>query len=348
MNSGTSPGTSSRRRVSACISPSSTTSAIFCSIVAPIPGSSFACPSSASCDGRRRVTDARGGAAVGEHPEARLAEQLRQVGQQVELVGDLRVAGQRLATRRSYVRLCVIRHACDRLHPTYNERENLERMVVALGDVLDLERDRILVVDDNSPDGTGEIADRLSAELPWVDVSTESAKRASGGRTSTPFGTCSAATRSTCSRWTATSLRPAGPAAADCGLRGRRRPGARLALRLRRRHAQLGLVRRFISRGGSLYAQAFLGVGVRDLTGGFKCFSRNVLETIDLAAVTTNGYAFQIELTYRALRRGFRVKEVPITFVDREVGGSKMSRAIVAEAVWKVPALRLRALGGRL
>jgi dolichol-phosphate mannosyltransferase len=102
-----------------------------------------------------------------------------------------------------------------------------------------------------------------------------------------------------------------------------------------------GLLRRLISRGGSLYAQLLLGVPVRDLTGGFKCYRRAVLETIDLDAIESKGYAFQIETTYRALRAGFRVVEVPIVFTDREVGGSKMSKAIVLEAVWKVPALRL-------
>ena len=109
-----------------------------------------------------------------------------------------------------------------------------------------------------------------------------------------------------------------------------------------------GLARRLVSRGGSLYARVILGVPVHDLTGGFKCFRRAVLETIALDSVTANGYAFQIEITYRALRSGFRIVELPITFVDRAVGGSKMSRAIVAEAIWKVPALRLRALSGRL
>jgi dolichol-phosphate mannosyltransferase len=109
-----------------------------------------------------------------------------------------------------------------------------------------------------------------------------------------------------------------------------------------------GLVRRFISRGGSLYAQVLLQLGIRDLTGGFKCYRRTVLETIDLDAITSRGYAFQIETTYRTLRAGFRVVEVPIVFADREVGGSKMSRAIVLEAIWKVPILRLRALAGRL
>ena len=109
-----------------------------------------------------------------------------------------------------------------------------------------------------------------------------------------------------------------------------------------------GLVRRFISRGGSLYAQVLLQLGIRDLTGGFKCYRRRVLETIDLDAIDSRGYAFQIETTYRAIRAGFSVVEVPITFADREVGGSKMSNAIVLEAIWKVPALRLRALAGRL
>jgi dolichol-phosphate mannosyltransferase len=109
-----------------------------------------------------------------------------------------------------------------------------------------------------------------------------------------------------------------------------------------------GFVRRFISRGGSLYAQVLLQLGVRDLTGGFKCYRRKVLETIDLDDISSLGYAFQIETTYRALRAGFRVVEVPITFADREVGGSKMSKSIILEAIWKVPILRARALLRRL
>jgi dolichol-phosphate mannosyltransferase len=111
---------------------------------------------------------------------------------------------------------------------------------------------------------------------------------------------------------------------------------------------QWGAVRRFISLGGNVYAQVWLGSRLRDLTGGFKCFRRRVLETVDLAAIGSKGYAFQIETTYRVLRAGFRVVEVPIAFTDREQGHSKMSRAIVLEAIWKVPLLRLRALGGRL
>ena len=109
-----------------------------------------------------------------------------------------------------------------------------------------------------------------------------------------------------------------------------------------------GIVRRFVSAGGSWYARLLLGAQVRDLTGGFKCYRGEVLEAIDLAAIRSKGYAFQIETTYRALRKGFKVVEIPITFVDREAGGSKMSNAIVAEAIWKVPMLRLAALAGRL
>ena len=109
-----------------------------------------------------------------------------------------------------------------------------------------------------------------------------------------------------------------------------------------------GRIRRFVSAGGSWYARTWLGVPVRDLTGGFKCYRRAALEAIPLDAIHARGYAFQIETTYRVLRQGGKVVEVPITFVDRKVGGSKMAKTIVLEAIWKVPALRLRALGGRL
>ncbi len=101
-----------------------------------------------------------------------------------------------------------------------------------------------------------------------------------------------------------------------------------------------GPLRRAISRGGSAYARFVLGVGVRDLTGGFKCFRREVLEEIDLDSIQARGYAFQVEMTYRAIRSGFKVVEVPIVFRDRRAGSSKMDRSIVAEAVWRVPLLR--------
>jgi dolichol-phosphate mannosyltransferase len=190
--------------------------------------------------------------------------------------------------------------------PTYNEHENLEPMVRALR-ALPLEDLHVLVIDDASPDGTGEIADRLAATGERVHVLHRPRKEG---------------------------------ADADLVLGSRYVPGGSIP--------NWGLVRRFISRGGSLYAQILLQLGVRDLTGGFKCYRRAVLEQIDLDAITSLGYAFQIETTYRTLRAGFKVVEVPIRFVDREVGGSKMSKAIVAEAVWKVPLLRVRALLGRL
>jgi dolichol-phosphate mannosyltransferase len=233
--------------------------------------------------------------------------------------------------------------------PTYNELENLERIVTALASVLDTEQDRVLVVDDGSPDGTGRVADWLAAEHPWVHVLHRERKEGIGRAYLAAFA----------------RLLPEQPEFVlemDCDFSHDPRDVPRLIatcadgtdLALGSRYVDGGgtrnwsLLRRAISRGGCVYAQALLGVGVRDLTGGFKCFRRAVLESIDLGAVTTNGYAFQIELTYRALRKGFRVQEIPITFVDREVGGSKMSRAIVVEAAWKVPALKLRALTGRL
>jgi len=231
--------------------------------------------------------------------------------------------------------------------PTYNERENLEPMVRALGG-LGLEGLEVLVIDDASPDGTGEIADRLSAELPWVHVLHRERKEGlgpaylAGFRRALELG-ADFVFELDCdfSHDPADVPRLAEAAAsADLVLGSRYVPGGGTR--------NWGLLRRFISRGGSLYAQALLQLGIRDLTGGFKCYRRTVLETIDLDAISSLGYAFQIETTYRALRAGFSVVEVPITFADREVGGSKMSKAIVLEAVWKVPLLRLRALAGRL
>jgi dolichol-phosphate mannosyltransferase len=231
--------------------------------------------------------------------------------------------------------------------PTYNERENLEPMVHALADVLGSD-DRVLVVDDNSPDGTGEIADRLAAELAFVDVLHRPRKEGLGPAYLAAFERALADGAELVLEMDCDfSHRPEdarrlidAAAGADLVLGSRYVPGGHVG--------NWGLGRRVISRGGSLYAQLLLGVAVRDLTGGFKCYRRAVLERIDLDAIDSRGYAFQIETTYRALRAGFRVVEVPISFVDREVGGSKMSRAIVLEAIWKVPALRLAALRGRL
>jgi dolichol-phosphate mannosyltransferase len=231
--------------------------------------------------------------------------------------------------------------------PTYNERENLESMVRALGD-LGLEGLEVLVIDDASPDGTGEIADRLVEELPWVHVLHRERKEGlgpaylAGFRRGLELG-ADLVFEMDCdfSHDPADVPRVAAAAAdADLVLGSRYVEGGGTR--------NWGLVRRFISRGGSLYAQVLLQLRIRDLTGGFKCYRRAVLETIDVDAITSRGYAFQIETTYRALRAGFRVVEIPITFADREVGGSKMSKAIVLEAIWKVPVLRLRAVAGRL
>jgi len=227
--------------------------------------------------------------------------------------------------------------------PTYNERENLERMVRALG----AHGVEVLVIDDGSPDGTGELADRLAEELPYVAVLHRPRKEGLGPAYLAGFRRALAegaelVLEMDCDFSHDPADVPrllAGAERADLVLGSRYVPGGRVG--------NWGVLRRVISRGGSLYAQLLLGARVRDLTGGFKCYRREVLERIDLDAIRSKGYAFQIETTYRALRAGFRVEEVPITFVDREEGGSKMSKAIVVEAVWKVPALRLAALRGR-
>jgi dolichol-phosphate mannosyltransferase len=231
--------------------------------------------------------------------------------------------------------------------PTYNERENLEPTVRALGGVLE-NGDRVLVIDDDSPDGTGHVADRLAGELSWVDVLHRPEKEGLGPAYLAGFrhaleGDAELVLEMDCDRSHDPADVPRLRAAAenaDLVLGSRYVEGG--AIR------NWGFVRRVVSASGSLYARFVLGVSVRDLTGGFKCYRRSVLETIDLDAVRSRGYAFQIETTYRALRAAFRVVEVPVTFVDREVGGSKMSRAIVLEAIWKVPALRWAALRGRL
>ena len=228
--------------------------------------------------------------------------------------------------------------------PTYNERDNLERMVRALGE----HGVSVLVIDDNSPDGTGELADRLARELPHVEVLHRERKDGLGPAYLAGFQRALAdgsdlILEMDCDFSHDPADVPRLIAATDeaeLALGSRYVPGG--AVR------NWGVVRRAISAGGSLYARLLLGVGVRDLTGGFKCYRRAVLETIDLDAITSKGYAFQIETTYRALRAGFRVVEVPITFVDREEGGSKMSKAIVLEGFWKVPVLRVKALRAQL
>jgi dolichol-phosphate mannosyltransferase len=218
--------------------------------------------------------------------------------------------------------------------PTFDERENLERIcraILAASSALD-----VLVIDDNSPDGTGEIADRLAAEEPRVHVLHRAGKEGLGKAYLAGFAWALARGYRLVLEMDADfSHDPAhlpailaAAADADLVLGSRYVSGGGTV--------NWGLGRRLLSRGGSLYARTILGVEVRDLTGGFKCFRREVLAAIDLPSVACTGYAFQIELTYRALRRGFRVVEVPIVFADRRVGHSKMSRRIVLEALLKV------------
>lgn len=208
---------------------------------------------------------------------------------------------------------------------------------------------RVLVIDDNSPDGTGELADRLAAELEGVSVLHRTRKEGLGPAYLAGFRE---ALRSDAEYVVEMDcdfshdprdlprLVEACQAGADVALGSRYVEGGGTR--------NWGLGRRIVSAGGSLYARTLLGVPIRDLTGGFKCFRRAVLERLDLDAIHAKGYAFQIETTYRALRAGFRVVEVPILFTDRARGSSKMSRSIVLEAAVRVPALRLAALAGRL
>jgi len=227
--------------------------------------------------------------------------------------------------------------------PTYNERENVERMVRALHAVgVD-----VLVIDDGSPDGTGEIADRLAAELHGVGVLHRPTKEGlgpaylAGFRRALDEGADLILEMDCDFSHDPADVPRLVAAAQDADLV----LGSRYVKGGGTRH--WGLLRRFISRGGSLYAQVLLGLRVRDLTGGFKCYRRAVLEALPLDEIHSKGYAFQIETTYRARRKGFTVREVPIIFIDRVEGGSKMSRTIVVEAVWKVPMLRFEALRGR-
>ncbi len=229
--------------------------------------------------------------------------------------------------------------------PTYNERENIEPMLRALGEILG-PADRVLVIDDNSPDGTGRRADELAAVLGYVDVLHRERKEGLGPAYLAGFRQALDAgaeliVEMDCDFSHDPNDVPrllAAAEEADVVLGSRYVPGGSVE--------NWNALRRFISAGGSLYARIVLGVPVRDLTGGFKCIRRAVLEAIDLDAIHSRGYAFQIELTYRALRKGFRVQEVPIRFVDRQVGGSKMSRMIVLEAIWKLPLVRLAGFRG--
>ena len=247
--------------------------------------------------------------------------------------------------------------------PTYNEAENIEPIVLAAGQVLagasarlpsvadvgkSKEGFRVLVVDDSSPDGTGELADQLAAEHDWVEVLHRAEKNGIGPAYLAGFrhaldrgagyvmemDSDFSHDPADLARLLEATARGSAGGDADLALGSRYVPGGGVT--------DWGLLRRLVSEGGSTYARWVLSLQVRDLTGGFKCFRREVLEAIHFDSVRSQGYAFQVELTYRAVRAGFRVVEVPIVFRDRQRGQSKMSWRIAAEAMWLVPRLRFR------
>lgn len=231
--------------------------------------------------------------------------------------------------------------------PTYNERDNLEPFLEGVFEVLP--DAHVLVVDDASPDGTGRLADEMAAEDPRIHVLHRAGKMGIGSAYIEAFG------------WglrhgyevlfemdTDLSHDPrylpdflqAVAEGADVVIGSRNIPGGGVE--------GWGLGRHVLSRGGSLYSRTILGLGIHDLTSGYKAFRREVLQAIDLSQVRSEGYSFQIELTYRAVKNGFRIAEVPIVFVDRRAGQSKMSKRIFAEAVVMVWKLRFDALRNRL
>ncbi len=225
--------------------------------------------------------------------------------------------------------------------PTYNEAANLEAIVAEALEQLPPAR-RLLVVDDSSPDGTGRIADRLAEGRDDVSVLHRPAKRGLGPAYVAGFRQALAGGAELIAHMDADFshdpadlprlLEAAGDA--DLVLGSRYVEGGGVA--------DWGPGRRAISRWGSAYARAALGVEIQDLTGGFKVFRRRALEAIDLGSLASFGYAFQVETTFRTIRAGFRVVEVPITFRDRRVGQSKMTGSVMLEAAWRVPAMRLR------
>lgn len=239
--------------------------------------------------------------------------------------------------------------------PTYNEKENLERMIGALADEFrthDL-NGSVLVIDDGSPDGTGEIADRLAEQHDWVHVLHRTQKEGLGKAYLAGFAACLQEGAELIMEM-------------DCDFSHDPADVHRLIAAASRADVVLGSRnvpeggirnwpwhRRFLSKGGSFYARNILRLPVRDLTGGFKCFRREVLERLNLDSIDAQGYSFQIEMTYRALQAGYTVVEVPIIFIDREFGTSKMSGNIMLEAMWRVWKLRFspahpRIVGGTL
>jgi len=229
--------------------------------------------------------------------------------------------------------------------PTFNEAENIEGIVARIVGVLELlapEDFRVLIVDDDSPDGTGLIADGLAAVHPAIEVLHRREREGLGPAYVAGFRRALAggagyvlemdADGSHDPRDLGRLLSVVRDGGADLALGSRYVAGGHIS--------DWSPLRRATSRGGCWYARTVLGLDVRDLTGGFKCFAAEVLDAIDLPTLRCCGYGFQVELTYRAVRAGFRVQEVPITFHDRMRGSSKMSWRIALEAAWLVPQLR--------
>jgi dolichol-phosphate mannosyltransferase len=225
--------------------------------------------------------------------------------------------------------------------PTYNEAGNLERFVKAVRAVLPASA-QILIVDDNSPDGTGKIADRLAAEEPNTTVLHRPHKEGLGPAYIAGFRRALAGGADLVLEMDSDFSHDPKylPALLDAAERADLVIGSRYVTG--GGVADWGAVRRVISRGGSTYARLVLGLEVKDLTAGFKCFRREVLEALDLDSIESRGYAFQVEITYRTLQQGFRVAEVPIVFRDRQEGSSKIDRSVITEALWRVPLLRFR------
>ncbi|HXV35304.1 MAG TPA: polyprenol monophosphomannose synthase [Gaiellaceae bacterium] len=234
--------------------------------------------------------------------------------------------------------------------PTYDERENLEPMVRALGSVLAEHGldGRVLVIDDASPDGTGELADELARGLGFVDVLHRERKEGLGPAYIAGFERALGSGAELVATIDCDFSHD--PADLPRLVEATARAGIALGSRYVRGGGteNWGALRRLVSRGGSVYARAVLGIPVHDTTSGFKVYRREVLEAIRPARIRSRGYAFQIETVYRALRAGFTVEEVPIRFTDRTEGGSKMGPGIVLEAMARVPALRLAAARGKL
>ncbi len=230
--------------------------------------------------------------------------------------------------------------------PTFNERENLPRIVPEV--LAQDSRISILVVDDNSPDGTGALADEMAATNTRIHVLHRPGKQGLGKAYLAGFGWALErdydriiemdADFSHNPKYLSSMLTESEQA--DLVLGSRYISGVNVI--------NWPMSRLLLSYFANVYARVITGMRVRDLTGGFKCFRRDVLRSLDLSAIHSNGYAFQIEMSFRAHRRGFTIKEIPIVFVDREHGQSKMSKAIVREAIWMVPKLRMMALLGRL